>query len=111
MFLINKCGLRPEDILMACPMRNRQQFWVSFKTEALANSFEQTLINGVNWGDGNIVHGKRLDVPALHVRVRGAAMDVKKETIVKAMSKYGVRPFSVGFAAALTIILKHSTSL
>ena len=89
-FLLTKCGIKQEDLVRACSMRNRQQFWVSFKTELLANDFERKLLSGIDYGNGNIVTGRRLDIPGTHIRVRGVACDVKRETVTRILSKYGV---------------------
>ena len=74
-FILTKCDVRQEDVLKACSMRNRQQFWLTFKTEELANDYEKKLLSGIEYGSGIIVTGSRLDMPKLHIKLRGAAPD------------------------------------
>ena len=88
-FLVKKCKLRLENVTKACPMRNRQEFWVSFEHEEDANSFERPLLAGIDWGNGMMVTGHRMDVPSLQVKVRGAANDVDEKTIRNVLGPYG----------------------
>ena len=80
-FLLQKCGLKLESVTKVLAMKNRQEFWVSFETESEANRFEKQLLAGIDWGNGMIVHGRRMDVPSLHVKVRGAADDVTEQVV------------------------------
>ena len=90
MFLLKECKLDIVDILKVSNLRNRQEAWVSFKNEALANDFESQLLNGIEWGtSGLIVFGKRLDRPSLYIKLRGVADDIEDVKIVEVMSRYG----------------------
>ena len=89
LFLLKKCGLTPDKLTRVCAMRNRQEFWVSFTTEAEADSFEKKLLAGIDWGDGRRVTGHRMDVPSLAIKVRGAAEDITEETVRTVLAEFG----------------------
>ena len=87
-FLIDVCQLDIKDLTKMCAMRNGQEFWVSFKNEQLASEFEEKLIQGIDWC-GTIVNGRRLDIPTIHVKLRGAADDIGHDLISEVMNKFG----------------------
>ena len=91
MFVETKCKLDLVNISKIAVMRNRQEVWVTLKSDELANLFEKSLIDGIEWspGSGMIVTGQRLDTPSLHIKVRGAADDVKGETVTEILSQWG----------------------
>ena len=89
MFLIKVCKLDQKDIVKVCSMRNRQEVWISFTTDELANQFERRLLSGIDWGDGQLVTGQRLDMPSLYIKLRGAADDIGEDVISETMSKFG----------------------
>ena len=62
-FSAKTCKLNVMDISKICNMRNRQEAWVSFKNEALANDFEKKLLQGISWGNNMIVTGHRMMSP------------------------------------------------
>ena len=89
MFLLKVCKLDPKDILKVSIMRNRQEVWVSFRNEDLADEFERRLTVGIEWSDGMFVNGHRLDNRSLHVKVRGVADDVTERTVSGVLGQYG----------------------